>query len=143
MEAMGIESTESHEELRPLLFSIAYRMIGSVAEAEDVVQEAFLRYHQATLAGTEVENPKAYLSSGGRAGPSANRRGQAEIRSIEARTRRAGPAVLRGHGGGRRRRAEGAAGGGRCDVRRRRREGARGGQAGARSRAGGAVPARA
>src|SRR5205809_212575 len=63
MEAMGIESTESHEELRPLLFSIAYRMIGSVAEAEDVVQGAFLRYHQATLAGTEVENPKAYLSS--------------------------------------------------------------------------------
>src|SRR5919198_618492 len=63
MGAMGIESAEAHEELRPLLFSIAYRMIGSVAEAEDVVQEAFLRFHQATLAGTEVENPKAYLSS--------------------------------------------------------------------------------
>jgi sigma-70-like protein len=34
---------ESQEELRPYLFAIAYRMLGSVAEAEDVVQEAFLR----------------------------------------------------------------------------------------------------
>ena len=37
----------SYEELRPLLFSIAYRMLGSVSEAEDVVQEAFLRYQRA------------------------------------------------------------------------------------------------
>ena len=34
----------AHEEFRPLLFSIAYRMMGSVADAEDIVQEAFLRY---------------------------------------------------------------------------------------------------
>ena len=32
------------EELRPLLFSIAYRLLGSVAEAEDAVQESWLRY---------------------------------------------------------------------------------------------------
>ena len=38
---------ETFEDLRPLLFSIAYRMLGSVSEAEDVVQEAFLRYHRA------------------------------------------------------------------------------------------------
>jgi len=51
---------ETHEELRPYLFSIAYRMLGSVAEAEDVVQEAFLRYHEA---GVEAESPKAYLAT--------------------------------------------------------------------------------
>jgi DNA-directed RNA polymerase specialized sigma24 family protein len=45
---------ETHEELRPYLFAIAYRMLGSVAEAEDVVQEAFLRYHEA---GEEAESP--------------------------------------------------------------------------------------
>ena len=40
-------AAEAFEDLRPLLFSIAYRMLGSVAEAEDIVQEAFLRYHRA------------------------------------------------------------------------------------------------
>jgi RNA polymerase sigma-70 factor (ECF subfamily) len=49
-----------HEELRPYLFAIAYRMLGSVAEAEDIVQEAFLRYHEADA---EVDSPKAYLAT--------------------------------------------------------------------------------
>jgi RNA polymerase sigma-70 factor (ECF subfamily) len=52
-----------HAELRPLLFSIAYRMLGSVSEAEDVVQEAYLRWHRALQAGTEVSSPKAYLAA--------------------------------------------------------------------------------
>jgi DNA-directed RNA polymerase specialized sigma24 family protein len=39
------------DELRPVAFAIAYRMLGSVAEAEDVVQEALLRVHQALDAG--------------------------------------------------------------------------------------------
>jgi RNA polymerase sigma-70 factor (ECF subfamily) len=51
---------ESYEELRPYLFAIAYRMLGSVAEAEDVVQEAFLRYHSADI---EAESPKAWLAT--------------------------------------------------------------------------------
>ncbi len=55
-----MENHEHHEELRPYLFAIAYRMLGSVAEAEDVVQEAFLRYHEA---GVEPESPKAYLAT--------------------------------------------------------------------------------
>jgi RNA polymerase sigma-70 factor (TIGR02957 family) len=53
--------TEIYEELRPLLFSIAYRMLGSASEAEDVVQEAFLRFHRAAEE-EQIENPKAYLS---------------------------------------------------------------------------------
>ena len=53
-----------YEDLRPLLFSISYRMLGSVSEAEDVVQETFLRYHRALRDGdTEIESPKAYLSA--------------------------------------------------------------------------------
>jgi RNA polymerase sigma-70 factor, ECF subfamily len=50
-------------EFRPLLFSIAYRMLGSATEAEDIVQEAFLRYHRETSEGTAVESPKGYLSA--------------------------------------------------------------------------------
>jgi RNA polymerase sigma-70 factor, ECF subfamily len=51
---------ETPEELRPYLFSIAYRMLGSVAEAEDVVQDAYLRYEEADV---EAESPKAYLAT--------------------------------------------------------------------------------
>src|SRR5687767_10327335 len=51
---------EAHEELRPYLFAIAYRMLGSVAEAEDVVQEAFLRYHAGDV---DADSPKAYLAT--------------------------------------------------------------------------------
>jgi RNA polymerase sigma-70 factor, ECF subfamily len=47
------------EELRPLLFSLAYRMVGSVGEAEDLVQEAFIRFHREDA----VDAPKAFLTT--------------------------------------------------------------------------------
>ena len=49
--------------LRPSAFAIAYRMLGSVSEAEDVVQEGFLRLHRAREAGERIESPRAYLST--------------------------------------------------------------------------------
>ncbi|MGZ4165759.1 MAG: RNA polymerase sigma-70 factor [Solirubrobacteraceae bacterium] len=51
------------EDLRPLMFAIAYRMVGSVSDAEDLVQEAYLRMAQALADGTEVSSPKPYLTT--------------------------------------------------------------------------------
>jgi RNA polymerase sigma-70 factor (ECF subfamily) len=51
------------EELRPLLFSIAYRMVGSASDAEDIVQEALLRFHRETSNGAQIDSPKAWLST--------------------------------------------------------------------------------
>src|SRR2546429_1668588 len=58
-----MQTEAPYEELRPLLFSIAYRMVSGVSEAEDIVQEAFLRIHRAEADGTKVDSPKAYLSA--------------------------------------------------------------------------------
>ena len=57
------EPDEPPEALRPLLFSIAYRMLGTVSDAEDIVQEAFLRHQRALGEGTRIESTKAFLSA--------------------------------------------------------------------------------
>jgi RNA polymerase sigma-70 factor (ECF subfamily) len=53
-------TTEEFEELRPLLFAIAYRILGSVSEAEDAVQETWLRYEASPTRPTSI---KAFLSA--------------------------------------------------------------------------------
>jgi len=55
--------TSQYTEYRPLMFSIAYRMTGSVSDAEDIVQEAFLRAGKDGGKDAEIESPKAYLAT--------------------------------------------------------------------------------
>ena len=51
------------DELRPVSFAIAYRMLGSVSEAEDVVQEALLQVHEALEAGEQIASPRAFVAT--------------------------------------------------------------------------------
>ncbi len=55
------ESAEAFAAYRPLLFSIAYRMLGSVMDAEDMVQDAYLRWQRA--GPEQVQEPKAFLTT--------------------------------------------------------------------------------
>src|SRR5258708_35507704 len=53
--------TEAFETYRPLLFSIAYRMLGSASESDDMLQEAYLRYR--TAPAVEIHSLKSYLTT--------------------------------------------------------------------------------
>jgi RNA polymerase sigma-70 factor (TIGR02957 family) len=70
------------DELRPVAFAIAYRMLGSVSEAEDVVQEALLRVHQALDRGERIASPRAYVAT------VTTRLGINELRSARVRRER-------------------------------------------------------
>jgi RNA polymerase sigma-70 factor (TIGR02957 family) len=70
------------DELRPVSFAIAYRMLGSIAEAEDVVQEALLQVHQALDAGERIASPRAFVAT------VTTRRAIDELRSARARRER-------------------------------------------------------
>ncbi|MEP6985092.1 MAG: RNA polymerase sigma-70 factor [Chloroflexota bacterium] len=58
---MASVNSELYEQYRHLLFSIAYRMLGSAMEAEDMVQEAFIRYENSH--DKDIQSPKAYLTT--------------------------------------------------------------------------------
>jgi RNA polymerase sigma-70 factor (ECF subfamily) len=67
------------DELRSVAFAIAYRMLGSVSEAEDVVQEALLQVHQALEAGEQIASPRAFVAT------VTTRRAIDELRSARVR----------------------------------------------------------
>jgi RNA polymerase sigma-70 factor (ECF subfamily) len=58
-----MSSSDLYGELRPRAFAIAYQMLGSVSEAEDVVQEAFLRLHQTLQRDEPIASPRAYIAT--------------------------------------------------------------------------------
>jgi RNA polymerase sigma-70 factor (ECF subfamily) len=70
------------DDLRPTAFGIAYRMLGSVSEAEDVTQEALLKVHQALEGGERIASPRAFVAT------VTTRSAINELRSARARRER-------------------------------------------------------
>lgn len=56
---MGKDRLDAFNKHRTLLFAIAYRMLGSVADTEDMLQETYLRWQQAL--DSEIHSPRAFL----------------------------------------------------------------------------------
>ncbi|MFF0613918.1 RNA polymerase sigma-70 factor [Nocardia tengchongensis] len=57
----AVNGVEEFDGLRPLLFTVAYQLLGSAADAEDVVQDSYLRWRETDR--ERVENPRAYLTT--------------------------------------------------------------------------------
>ncbi len=77
-----MSASELYGELRPRAFAIAYQMLGSASEAEDVVQEAFLRMHQTLQRDEPIASPRAYIAT------LATRLAIDQLRSARARRER-------------------------------------------------------
>ncbi len=77
--AMSEAETAELEQLRSRAFAIAYRMLGSVGDAEDIAQEALIRFHSAKEAGEAIDSPPAYVAT------IATRLAIDELRSARAR----------------------------------------------------------
>src|SRR5689334_12677583 len=56
-----MDRDEQFQELRPMLFALAYRMLSTRADAEDIVQDAWLRWREARE--EEIRSPKSYLTT--------------------------------------------------------------------------------
>ncbi len=76
---MSKAETAELEQLRGRAFAIAYRMLGSVGDAEDIAQEALIRFHSAKEAGEAIDSPPAYVAT------IATRLAIDELRSARAR----------------------------------------------------------
>jgi len=77
-----MSTSDLYGQLRPRVFAIAYQMLGSVSEAEDVVQEAFLRMHQTLQRDEQIASPRAYIAT------LATRLAIDQLRSARARRER-------------------------------------------------------
>lgn len=63
MGLMVIEAVQAFEQERDRLFGLAYRMTSSVMDADDVVQESWVRFDRALGRGEDIENPAAFLTT--------------------------------------------------------------------------------
>lgn len=60
---MNVSEAITFGQLRPLLFGLAYRMIGEASDAEDIVQDSYLRYARAREDGVQIDSLRAYLTA--------------------------------------------------------------------------------
>jgi DNA-directed RNA polymerase specialized sigma24 family protein len=58
-----MSASDPYSDLRPRAFAIGYQMLGSVSEAEDVVQEGFLRLHKTLQRDEQITSPRAYIAT--------------------------------------------------------------------------------